>query len=95
VAQALLQAGGKTDLAKKQMTDLSRAVSSNASCCARAAEASPYPNSGRSDAGWISQLCRVLPAKIEEVRRDMGCAVLMVSPMLRCVMARLDRVICA
>ena len=93
IAQALLQAG-VTDLAKKQMTDLSGGQFQRV-LLARALLNKPHilildeATQGLDQPGSAA-----FYRQIEEVRRDMGCAVLMVSHDLHVVMAASDRVLC-
>jgi len=93
-AQAALDAAGVTDLGKRQMTDLSGGQFQRV-MLARAILGKPdvlmldEATQGLDQPGSAS-----FYRQIEEVRRKMGCAVLMVSHELHVVMSASDRIIC-
>lgn len=93
VAAALTQAG-VSDLAKKQMADLSGGQFQRVLLARALLDKPDILILDEATQGLDQPGSAAFYRQIEDVRRDMGCAVLMVSHDLHVVMAASDRVLC-
>ncbi|MCZ0812398.1 MAG: metal ABC transporter ATP-binding protein [Pseudomonadota bacterium] len=92
--RAALDAAGLPDLAKRQMADLSGGQFQRVLLARALMEKPDLLILDEATQGLDQPGSAAFYRRIEEVRREMGCAVLMVSHELHVVMSASDRVIC-